>query len=131
MTYMPDIAWVRPDATTIVVQQLLAENARLRSALHGVQAELAAKDAEVRDLQARLKAQEAEAERLRAKAATPKKTPRNSSMPPSRGEKPQGDGKPPRRRRTGRKGLHPPLCADPTRVENALAHRAIPLNSRN
>lgn len=121
MTYMPDIAWLRPDATTIVVQQLLAENARLRSALHGVQAELAAKDAEVRDLQARLKAQEAEAERLRAKAATPKKTPRNSSMPPSRGEKPQGDGKPPRRRRTGRKGSHRPLCANPTRVENVLA----------
>jgi transposase len=121
MTYMPDIASLRPDATSIVVQQLLAENARLGSALHDVRVELAAKDAEVRDLQARLKAQEAEADRLRAKAAEPQKTPQNSSIPPSRGEKPQGDGKLPRPRRRGRKGSHRPLCAHPRRIENVLA----------
>ena len=79
MTYLPDIAALKPDATSIVLHQVLAENARLRSALQGVQSELAAKDAEIRDLQARLKAQQAEADRLRAKAAEPKKTPRDSS----------------------------------------------------
>ncbi len=103
------------------MHQLSTENARLRAALHGVQSELAAKDAEVRDLLARLKAQEAEVERLRAKAAEPKKTPRNSSIPPSRGEKPQGDAKPARPSRRGRKGSHRALCADPTRIENVLA----------
>lgn len=118
---MPDIASLRSDATTIVVQQLLVENARLRSALKGAQSASAAKDVLIQDLQTRLKAQEAEAERLRTKAAVPKKTPQNSSIPPSRGEKPQGDDKPPRRRRPGRKGSHRPLCPNPTRIENVLA----------
>jgi len=107
---------------------LRAENERLRAKDTAMAAELAKLRAENERLQAENAAKNAEIERqraeiatLRAMAAAPRKTPRNSSMPPSRGEKANGAAPPPRPKPRGRKGAHRPLCETPTRVENVLA----------
>ena len=128
---MPAKALLRPDGAAVLSQKgqdagggLWAENERLR-------AESAAKDAEIERLRAEAAAKDAEIERLREENATlrskveaPKLTPRNSSIPPSRGEKADGVQAPARRRAKprGRSGFaRRCLCETPTRVENVLA----------
>jgi transposase len=90
-----------------------AELAKLRAENERLRAENAAKDAEI-------ERQRAEIATLRTKAAEPWKTPRNSSIPPSRGEKADGGARSARPKPRGRKGAHRPLCETPTRVENVL-----------
>lgn len=93
-------------ATAAAVAKLRAENERLR-------AENAVKDAEI-------ERQGAEIATLRIMAGEPKKTPRNASIPPSRGEKADGGAESARPKPRGRKGAHRPLCENPTRVEKVL-----------
>src|SRR5690606_3386614 len=53
---------------------------------------------------------------LEAKLGLPKKTPENSSLPPSQGHKPSGGGPARERRRKGRPGRARALDPAPTRV---------------
>jgi transposase len=57
---------------------------------------------------------------LEAKLGQPPKTPENSSLPPSKGEKPNRPGRPPERRR-GHPGVARALAANPDRVVEAYA----------
>jgi transposase len=127
MTHLPARIFLRPEDPRVlfhggqdVTEALLAEIERLR-------AKNAASSAEIERLRGEKDRLEAEAKRLRDEIATlrirlgePKKTPRNSSIPPLRGEKAEGDATPAWPKPRGRKGTHRPLCETPTRVENVL-----------
>jgi transposase len=87
----------------------------------------AEKDALILALWQRLEAAERRIAELEAKLAEPAKTPNNSSLPPSRGQKPNQVEKTrrngPRQGSLGRKGGGRPLACDPdaTVVAKALA----------
>jgi transposase len=57
---------------------------------------------------------------LEAKLGLPPKTPGNSSTPPSHGQKPSGEAKPPDSRKAHR-GAHRPLHANPTQRRDVMA----------
>ena len=130
---MPARMALQPDGKSVLFQQeqnaetLWAENERLRAENAAKDAELRAKAAEIEVLRGEKGHLEAEAERLREENATlrtklgePKKTPLNSSVPPSRGQKADGTSVP-RGKPRGRRGSARPLHPSPTRVENVLA----------
>ena len=87
----------------------------------------AEKDALILALWQRLDAAERRIAELEAKLAEPPKTPDNSSLPPSKGQKPNQAEKPrrtgPRQGSLGRKGGGRPLACDPdaTVIAKALA----------
>ena len=82
MTHMPARIVVAPNVRDLLLQQmrdenaaLHAENGRLRAENERLHSEGSAKDAEI-------ERQRAEIAVLRARLGRPKKTPRNSSVPP-------------------------------------------------
>jgi hypothetical protein len=88
MTHMPARIVVAPNVLDLLLQQmrdenaaLHAENGRLRAENERLHSEGSAKDAEI-------ERQRAEIAVLRARLGRPKKTPRNSGVPPSQGAKP-------------------------------------------
>src|SRR3954468_18403919 len=98
MTHMPARIVVAPNVWDLLLQQmrdenaaLHAENGRLRAENERLHSEGSAKDAEI-------ERQRAEIAVLRARLGRPKKTPRNSSVPPPQEAKPNAAANPPRRR---------------------------------
>jgi transposase len=99
----------------------------------------AEKDALIRALWQRLDAAERRIAELEAERGTPPKTPDNSSLPPSTGEKPnrpdKAKRKGPRRGSLGRKGGGRPLVCDPDQRVLAKAlvcvHCQAPLSDAN
>jgi transposase len=124
MTHMPARIVVEPDGRDALLQQmrdenaaLHAENGRLRAENERLHSEGSAKDAEI-------ERQRAEIAVLRARLGRPKKTPRNSSVPPSQGAKPNAAANPPAEAthpRWGHPGAHRPLCEHPTVVKDMRA----------
>lgn len=121
---MPAHIVLAPDVREILLQQvqdenaaLHAENGRLRAENEQLRSEGSAKDAEI-------ERQRAEIAALQARLGWPKKTPRNSGMPPSQGVKPNAAANPPAdtaRPRRGHPGAHRPLCDNPTEVKDMRA----------
>src|SRR4051812_13497122 len=124
MTHMPARIVVAPNVWDLLLQQmrdenaaLHAENGRLRAENERLHSEGSAKDAEI-------ERQRAEIAVLRARLGRPKKTPRNSSVPPSQGAKPNAAANPPAEAthpRWGHPGAHRPLCEHPTVVKDMRA----------
>jgi len=124
MTHLPGRIVVELDVRDLLLQQvqnenaaLHAENERLRAETERLHSEGSAKDAEI-------ERQRAEIAALRARLGRPKKTPRNSSLPPSQGAKPNAGANPPaeaRHPRRGHPGAHRPLCDHPTAVKDMRA----------
>ncbi len=85
------------------------------------------KDALVRALWAQVQSLGARVAELEAKLNEPPKTPGNSSVPPSKGQKPNAPDKPKRQGQRqgslGRKGGGRPLCANPDETVTARAAR--------
>jgi transposase len=124
MTHMPTRIVVEPDGRDALLQQmqdentaLHAENGRLQAENERLRREGSAKEAEIARHQAEIAA-------LRARLGRPKKTPRNSSVPPSQAVKPNASALPvaaathPRR---GHPGAHRTLCDNPTEVKDMRA----------
>src|SRR5689334_21383705 len=124
MTHMPARIDLEPDVRDVLLQQvqdenatLHAENGRLRAENERLRSEGSAKDAEIERRRAEIAA-------LQARLGRPKKTPRNSSLPPSRAVKPNASGQPgatPAHPRRGHAGAHRPLCDNPTEVKDMWA----------
>ena len=70
--------------------------------------------AEIGTLHARIEKQDARIAALEAKLGEPPKTPDNSSLPPSRGQKPSPDPGLAKDKRKAHPGAHRPLHPDPT-----------------
>src|SRR3954468_21488548 len=124
MAHMLARVGLEPAVRDVLLQQvqdenaiLHAENRRLQAENERLRSEGSAKDAEI-------ERQRAEIAALRTKLGRPKKTPRNSSVPPSQAVKPNASAQPaaaathPRR---GHAGAHRPLCDDPTEVKDMRA----------
>jgi transposase len=92
-----------------------------KDALILVQAErITMQAARIAALEARIAALEARIAALEAKLGQPPKTPENSSLPPSKGEKPNRAEKA-RKRRRGHQGVARALAANPDHVVDAYA----------
>jgi transposase len=78
--------------------------------------------AQLAELKARVEQLEAENAELRAKLKLPPKTPDNSSLPPSRGQKASVSSTP-KTKSKPHAGAHRPLHPKPTRKRNCLAHQ--------
>jgi transposase len=126
MTHLPARIGLEPDVRDVLLQQmrdenaaLHAENGRLRAENERLRSEGSAKEAEIERQQAEIAA-------LQARLSRPKKTPRNSSLPPSAAAKPNsGTTLAPAvaRLRRGHAGAHRPLCDDPTAVKDMRVAR--------
>src|SRR3954464_6798545 len=143
MTHMPARIVLQPDVWDVLLQQVQDENA----ALHAENGRLRAENERLRDegnaKDAEIERQRAEIAALQARLGRPKKTPRNSSVPPSPGAKPNAAaGNPsappgrgerrtaaqtppaanppaaPARPRRGHPGAHRSLCDNPTAVKD-------------
>src|SRR5881227_1179970 len=109
MTHMPARIGLERDGRDVLLQRvqdenaaLHAENGRLRAENERLRSEGSAKDAEIERRRAEIAA-------LPARLGRPKKTPRNSSMPPSQAVKPNASGQPavtPAHPRRGHAGAH-------------------------
>src|SRR4051812_22137541 len=126
MTHMPARLVLEPDVRDVLLEQVQDENA----ALHAENGRLRAENEHLRDegnaKDAEIERQRAEIAALRARLGRPKKTPRNSSVPPSQGAKPNATANPPAdaaRPRRGHPGAHRPLCDNPTAVKDMRAAR--------
>src|SRR3954453_14627266 len=95
MTHMPARIVLQPDVWDVLLQQVQDENA----ALHAENGRLRAENERLRDegnaKDAEIERQRAEIAALQARLGRPKKTPRNSSVPPSQGAKPNAAANPP------------------------------------
>src|ERR1700731_3263566 len=87
--------------------------ASLLARIDGLMAQMAGRDERIDELLARVKALNARIAELEAKRGGPPKTPDNSSLPPSRGQKANAEPPAVKRRRKGR-----------PRVAGGPAHRA-------
>jgi transposase len=121
MTHMPARIVLQPDVWDVLLQQVQDENA----ALHAENGRLRAENERLRDegnaKDAEIERQRAEIAALQARLGRPKKTPRNSSVPPSQGAKPNAAANPPAapaRPRRGHPGAHRSLCDNPTAVKD-------------
>ena len=114
MTPVPDLFSLSSSELRELVGVLLV---RL-DALEADVADLKAENAVLRIENTKLKVENAE---LRAKLGKPPKTPDNSSMPPSSGDKAKGSGVKTRKKRNGRKGTARDLCETPDRVVDVYA----------
>src|SRR5437763_10859058 len=121
MTHMPARMVLQPDVWDVLLQQVQDENA----ALHAENGWLRAENERLRDegnaKDAEIERQRAAIAALRARLGRPKKTPRNSSVPPSQGAKPNATANPPAdaaQPRRGHPGAHRPLCDNPTAVKD-------------
>lgn len=124
---MPASPFLQPDGKTVLSHQGQDAADAPGGEIERLRAESALKDTEIERLRTESAAKDVEIERLRQENASlrsrlgePKKTPRNSSIPPSRGEKADSGAKSARPKPRGRNGAHRPLCETPTRVENVL-----------
>ena len=79
--------------------------------------------ARIDELLAQVKAQNARIAELEAQAAKPPKTPDNSSLPPSRGQKANVAVPPRQKSRKGRPGVARELCEKPDVTHNLFAER--------
>lgn len=120
MTPSPEIP--RPDLTSLsssdkdgVIRALLAR-------IDALAARVAALEADNALLRAENAVLAAENATLRAKLNLPPKTPDNSSLPPSRGQKPNAESKP-KPKAKPHAGAHRPLHPNPTRRHDVLAER--------
>src|SRR5258708_21260912 len=78
-----------------------------------VVAQIAARDERIDELLAQVKMLNARIAELEAKRGGPPKTPDNSSLPPSRGQKANAEPPAVKRRRKGRPGVAPKLAPNP------------------
>ena len=86
-------------------------------------AQIAARDARIDELLARVKALNARIAELEAKRGGPPKTPDNSSLPPSRGQKANAEPPAVKRRRKGRPGAARKLAENPDATRRFYAER--------
>jgi transposase len=94
--------------------------AALLARVEELAARVAVLEASAGELRAENALLRAENAALRDKLGSPPKTPDNSSVPPSRGQKPSGSSAP-RRKSKPHAGAHRPLHPDPTRKRDVLA----------
>src|ERR1700759_1739933 len=124
MTHMPARIVVEPYVRDLLLQQVQDENAALHAQNERLRAENERLHSEGRAKDAEIERQRAEIAALRARLGRPKKTPRNSSVPPSQGAKPNAAANPPaeaRHPRRGHAGAHRPLCDHPAEVKDMRA----------
>jgi transposase len=135
MTRIPPALALRltgQDTLTVAMAVIEEQSARIEvlgAENRALQAEKGAQAAEIRTQSARIESLEAENQRLQAKlagleakAGRPTKTPKNSSVPPSRAAKPNGEaGAKPKPKRRVHPGACRRLCDNPTRVEDVQA----------
>jgi len=86
-------------------------------------AQVAARDERIDELLALVKAQNARIAELEAKLGGPPKTPENSSVPPSRGQKANAEPPAGKRRRKGRPGVARQLAENPDATRRFYAER--------
>nr|WP_158258374.1 transposase [Rhodopila globiformis] len=121
---MPARIGLEPDFRDGLLQQVQDENAALHAANDRLRAENERLRGEGSAKDAQIKRQQAEIAALQARLGRPKKTPRNSSLPPSQAVKPNASGLPaatPAHPRRGHPGAHRPLCDNPTAVKDMRA----------
>src|SRR5690348_1628402 len=114
---MPARLGLEPDVRDVLLQRVQDENAalhaedgRLRAENEHLRSEGTAKSAEIERQRAAIAA-------LQVRLGRPKKTPQNSSVPPSPGTKPNAAVNPPAdaaRPHWGHPGAHRPRCDNPT-----------------
>src|SRR4030081_1832016 len=98
--------------------QLLAS---LLTRIDGLMAQIAGRDERIDELLAQVKALKARIAELEAKRGGPPKTPDNSSLPPSRGQKANAEPPPLKRRRKGRPGVPRKLAEKPDATRRFFA----------
>jgi transposase len=86
-------------------------------------AQIAARDERIDELLALVKAQNARIAELEAKSGRPPKTPDNSSVPPSRGQKANAEPSANKRKRKGRPGVARRLAENPDATRRFYAER--------
>ena len=89
--------------------------ASLLARIDGLMAQIAARDERIDELLSQVKALNARIAELEAKRGGPPKTPDNSSLPPSRGQKANAEPPAVKRRRKGRPGVARKLVENPER----------------
>ena len=89
--------------------------ASLLARIDGLMAQIAGRDERIDELLAQVKALNARIAALEAKRGGPPKTPDNSSLPPSRGQKANAEPPAVKRRRQGRPGVARKLAEKPDR----------------
>jgi transposase len=89
--------------------------------IDGLMAQIAGRDERIDKLLAQLKASNARIAELEAKHGGPPKTPDNSSLPPSRGQKANAEPPAVRRRRKGRPGIARKLVEKPDATRRLFA----------
>jgi transposase len=120
------------DSFTVAMAVIEEQSARIEvlgAEKRALQTEKGAQAAEIRTQAARIESLEAENRNLQAKlaelqakAGRPAKTPKNSSVPPSRAAKPNGEvGAKPKPKQRVHPGAWRRLCDNPTRVEDVQA----------
>ncbi len=97
--------------------------ASLLARIDHLMAQIAAKDERIDELQALVKAQNAHIAELEAKLGGPPKTPDNSSVPPSRGQKANAEPPANKRKRKGRPGVARKLAENPDATRRFFAER--------
>jgi transposase len=93
----------------------------LLARIDALMAQIAAKDGRIDELLAQVKALTARIAELEAKLGVPPKTPDNSSLPPSRGQKANGEPATQKRTRTGRPGVARALAENPDQTRRFFA----------
>jgi hypothetical protein len=86
-------------------------------------AQLSARDERIDELLAQVKAANARIAELEAKLGGPPKTPDNSSLPPSRGQKANAEPPAVKQRRKGRPGVARKLAEDPDQTRRFYAEQ--------
>ena len=95
--------------------------ASLLARIDGLMAQIAARDERIDELLAQVKALNARIAELEAKRGGPPKTPDNSSLPPSRGQKANAEPPAVKRRRKGRPGVARKLAENPDATRRFFA----------
>ena len=95
--------------------------ASLLARIDGLMAQIAGRDERIDELLAQVKALNARIAELEAKRGGPPKTPDNSSLPPSRGQKANAEPPAVKRRRKGRPGVARKLAEKPDATRRFFA----------
>src|SRR5579864_2508612 len=97
--------------------------ASLLARIDGLMAQIAGRDERIDELLGQVKALNARIAELEAKRDRPPKTPDNSSLPPSRGQKANAEPPANKRRRKGRPGVARKLAENPDATRRFYAER--------